>query len=238
MVGARELAAQGLRRCRGCGGIKIVIPDAQLEGLKDQLRALGEDPASLDQCLACEQHAVIRAARDAGSTVSLDDFRRLLDRAGRNAGPWLLLDAWCFGVISQPTITAVTADVWSAAEYPQDALRQVDWLELFTVAGFTIDGRPANRPERPVTLWRGCVPRLRRRMSWTGDRELAQRFASEGFRGRPQGRLYETTAPPEALLCINHASRQESEYVIYSKGLVIREAISEENGASDLDPTA
>ena len=150
--------------------------------------------------------------------------------AGRNARPWLLSFARCSRVISDATITAVTADVWSAAEYPQDWLRQVDWLDLFTVAGFTIDGRPADRPTQPVTLWRGCVPRLRRNMSWTSDRELARKFASAGFRGRAQGALYQTTAPPEALLCINHASRQESEYVINTGGLVIRQ-VSDDEGS-------
>ena len=216
-------------RCHGCGQVRVVIPDA----VREQMRSSGEDPAVLDRCLACEQHAAIRAARDAGKILSLDEFETMLSLAGRNAGPWLLYDARCFNVISDATITAVTSDVWSGAEYPQDWLRQVDWLDLFTVAGFTIDGRPADRLLQPVTLWRGCIPRLRRRMSWTSDRELARKFASAGFRGRPQGALYQTTAPQEALLCINHVSRQESEYVINTRGLIIREVPDDQGGLAN-----
>lgn len=92
------------------------------------------------------------------------------------------------------------------------------------MAGFTVDGSPAQRPNQPVTLWRGIVPRLRRRMSWTSDCLLAQKFALEGFRERPKGFVYQTSAPPEALLCVNHASRRESEYVINTKGLAIKAA--------------
>lgn len=166
---------------------------------------------------------MIRAARDTGRLISLDDFRSILNTAGRNAEPWLLFDARCFKVIDDATITAVTSDVWSSAEYPQDWLSQADWLDLFDVAGFTIDGCRANRPKKPVTLWRGCVPRLRRRMSWTSDQELAEKFASAGFRGRPAGGVYRTTASPQAIFCINHASRDESEYVINTRGLRIHE---------------
>ena len=223
MVSEGKLADLGLRRCR-CGQVKFVIPDAA----REQFRASGEDPAVLDRCLACEQLAAIREARDTGRIFGLDEFRTMLSLAGRNAGPWLLSDAKCFGAVSDVTIVAVTADVWSGAEYPQDWLRQVDWLDLFTVAGFAIDGRPADRPTQPVTLWRGCPPKLRRHMSWTSDRELARKFAFDGLRGRPKGALYQTTAPPEALLCINHISRQESEYVINTRGLTIREVPYEE----------
>lgn len=229
MAGASELAAQGFERCRGCGTVKFIIPDA----LREQLRVRGEDPAVLDRCLACEQHAVIRTAWDTGRMISLDEFRIILNRAGRSAEPWLLFDARCFNVISDATITAVTSDVWSGAEYPQDWLHQADWLDLFNVAGFTVDGCGTGRPEQSVTLWRGCVSHLRRRMSWTSDRGLAQKFATEGFRGRPQGELYQTTAPPQVILCINHASRHESEYVINTRGLAICKVPVDGNDCAD-----
>jgi hypothetical protein len=87
-----------------------------------------------------------------------------------------------------------------------------------------------------VALWRGCLPRLRRHMSWTSDRELARKFAFDGLRGRPLGALYQTTAPPEALLCINHTSRQESEYVINTRGLAIRKVRDEEAALPTGDP--
>jgi hypothetical protein len=78
----------------------------------------------------------------------------------------VLQDARNLGVISDAIVATVTADVWSGAEYPQDWLGTTDWLELFAVASFTIDGRPSPRPDKP--------------MSWTSDRGLAQKFAEKG----------------------------------------------------------
>ena len=111
--------------------------------------------------------------------------------------------------------------VWQAAEYPEGPLSRADWLDLFSVAGFTIDGKPASRPVGPTPLWRGSVPARRRRMSWTSDRAQAQRFA-DGVRGRPPGKLYQTLALPESILCINNG-REEAENVINLRGLVIQE---------------
>ena len=78
MVAAAELAARSLRRCRECGQVKLIIPDAAREQLREELRASGEDPSALDRCLTCEQHAAIRAAKDAGKILSLDEFETVL----------------------------------------------------------------------------------------------------------------------------------------------------------------
>jgi hypothetical protein len=217
MVSGKELAAHGLRSCRGCGQVKPILPASVYE----EVRAFGGDATALDRCLACEQYAAVGGARKSSSTFDLDQFRKMLGLAGRNVGPGLLLDAWTSHVILPTTVTAVISDVWSGAEYPQDSLTRVDWLDLFEVAGFTVDGRPAERPTEPVKLWRGCVPPLRRRMSWTSDRELAEKYATGMLRGRPKGVVHETIAPPDSLLCVNHSSREESEYVINARGLKI-----------------
>jgi hypothetical protein len=147
----------------------------------------------------------------------------MLGLAGRNAGPHLLDFAWASQVISPDTVTRVTSHVWSGVEYPQDWVTRASWIDLFSTAGFTIDGHLAERPTEPVKLWRGCVPRLRRRMSWTSDLEMARKFAFGMLRGREEGAVYETAAPPYALFCINHISRKESEYVINTRGLKISE---------------
>lgn len=57
--------------------------------------------------------------------------------------------------------------------------------------------------------------------SWTADRTTAERFAA-GAGGRPAGRIYTLLAPPESLLCANNC-RSESEYVVDTRGLDIRE---------------
>jgi hypothetical protein len=86
--------------------------------ITDSLRDKALDPAALDRCLACEQHVRLKEALDAGMTFTLDEFRDMLDLAGRNAQPWLLLDARCFSLITNETIAAIVSDVWSSAEYP------------------------------------------------------------------------------------------------------------------------
>lgn len=218
MPGAAELASLGLRRCC-CGGVKTIISTAH----REQLMASGADVASLDRCLDCEQFAAIRAAGDTRVVLSLNEFEEIIATAGRIHRPALLLEAYLLRTISATTVTATVGPVWEEAEYPEESLGRASWLELFTTAGFTIDGKAAARPAEPITLWRGSVHARRRRMSWTSDRPQAQRFASDGLRGRQGGRVYQTVAPPAALLCINNG-RAEAEHVINTRGLTIREA--------------
>lgn len=220
MPSAKELVNLGLMRCRGCDQIRPILPAS----FREEVRASGGDMNALDRCLACEQYAAIREAYGSGSVFNLDQFTKMLGLAGRNAGPGLLYHAWMSHVILPGTVTAMICHVWSGVEYPQDWLRRVDWMDLFAEAGFTVDGRSAERPTEPVKLWRGCVPSLRRRMSWTSDREMAEKYATGMLRGRPRGVVHETVAPPNALLCVNHISRQESEYVINTLGLKIHES--------------
>jgi hypothetical protein len=214
MSGAK-LAKYGFRRCPGiCGEAKTVLRPK----LPEQAQAQGINP---DRCLSCEQYAVVQNAQKAGTVLGLKEFEDVLDTAGRIHGPALLMYARIFRVISDATITGTVGPVWCAAEYPQEALTIADWLDLFTVAGLTIDGRPAERPAKAIRLWRGSAPARRRRMSWTSDRAQAERFAV-GVRGRLPGKLYHTLAPPEAILCVNNG-RGEAEYVINTRGLTIRE---------------
>jgi hypothetical protein len=175
---------------------------------------------------------VLERARERGVQFSADEFFTLCVRAGRVEGPWLLRRAWGLRVISPETVTASIAMVWSMVEFPQKALERRDWLRLFRVAGFTIDGNATERPGEPVRLYRGCVPRRRTGFSWSANRDMAEWFAarfsakvgtSPAFRS---AFVYETEAPPEALLCIpGEAGRpREAEYVIDASGLDIRPA--------------
>lgn len=154
--------------------------------------------------------------------VTTDEFERLLGFAGMRNGPALLFDAYAGRHIDSATITAVIGPVWSTAEYPDQNIDRDGWRILFRRAGFTIDGKPADRPEEPLELWRGSVPERRRDWSWSTDRTVAEGYANGTSARRPQGRLYRVVAPPEALLCAN-AERGEAEYVIDTRGLRITE---------------
>ncbi|GAB3718340.1 hypothetical protein [Nocardiopsis nanhaiensis] len=159
--------------------------------------------------------------------ISPEHFARLTGYAGRNQAPYLLATAWHRGLITTATLAAHVGDAWSGAEFPDRALEHHEWLELFDTAGFTIDGRPAPRPARPVTLWRGSVLEARANWSWTTDRAMAARYASGEMNGRLPGRVYRVTAPPHALLAANNG-RTEAEYVVDTWGLTIEADDTEE----------
>lgn len=153
--------------------------------------------------------------------LTTDGLQRLIDRGGRNCGPVFLSEACDNGIIGDDTVTALVGRTWSMAEFPDRLLDHSTWRELFRVAGFTVDGRPAERPAEPVELWRGSVPEHRTDWSWSTDRTVAEGYAA-GRAHRGPGRLYRLVAPPEALLCAN-TERGEAEYVVDTDGLLIEE---------------
>lgn len=159
----------------------------------------------------------------AADQVTTEELEHLIGLAGRNNGPALLFDAWFGKKINRDTLTAVIGPAWSAAEYPDQNLDRGTWRYLFRKSGFTVDGKPADRPDGPLTLWRGSVPGRRRDWSWSTDRGVAEGYANGTAARRPQGRLYRVVAPPEALLCANNG-RDEAEYVIDTRHLRITEA--------------
>jgi hypothetical protein len=166
--------------------------------------------------LAGEALAEVRAAE----RLDTDRFDDLLLQAGRVHGPALLFDAWYGKKINSETLTAVIGDVWSVAEYPELALGRRTWLELFDAAGYTADGKPAERPSDVLTLYRGAPHSLRRRMSWTARLDVAVRFASERLRSRLPGIVWVADVPPDRLLMFDNG-REEQEYVIDTRGLKI-----------------
>lgn len=170
---------------------------------------------------------------------SADDFGSLAWRAGRNCAPRNLLYAWMHRKISRETLTASIGEVWSMAEWPLEFLPRQWWLDLFTAAGYTHDGKAASRPDALVRVYRGSTHRLRRRWSWTADRERAQWFADRYAILNPGATaVYVTDAPPSALLAYigPEAGRGEDEYVVNTTGLKIRP--TEHVGAPQRAPAA
>lgn len=153
-----------------------------------------------------------QAQLDAATELTTEQLERLINLAGRDFGPNFLAAAYSDGKVDADTVRALVGLVWSACEYPDRHLDHGTWRWLFRVAGFTVDGRPSERPAGPVELWRGSVPERRADWSWSTDRAVAEKFAA-GIRGRRPGRLYRLLCPPEALLAANN-ERSEAEFVV------------------------
>jgi hypothetical protein len=170
--------------------------------------------------LEAEAFEAVAQAAARGIVWSSADAERMLCWCGRIAAPYLLMDAWESGVLADADLAAHIGQAWSMAEFP-DRYGHDRWRELFHEAGFTLDGRPAQRPAAALELWRGSVPERRTDWSWTTERAVAEQYASGHYR-RPVGRLYRVLAPPSAMLAAN-TGRDEAEYVIDTTGLDIIE---------------
>lgn len=159
--------------------------------------------------------------------LTLEQFETRLYSTGRIEGPDILFDAWYGGEIDRAVLAAHIGPVWSDAEYPFTSMTQAVWRDLFDAAGYTVDGKLADRPTGATTLYRGSTPSYRRRWSWTASRDVAARFAQGyedgGLMGRWPGNVYMVAAPPTHLLCVVN-DRKESEHVVDTRGLKIREA--------------
>lgn len=160
------------------------------------------------------------AAAEQLTTAGLE---KLISRAGRVYGPEFLDEAYSAGKVTAETVTALVGPVWSSAEYPDRELDRDAWRWLFDAAGFTVDGKRADRPTEPMTLYRGSVPERRTDWSWSRDIKVALKFAA-GVRGRAPGRLWVCEVPPAHMLAVN-TERDEDEVVVDTRGLNIREAL-------------
>jgi hypothetical protein len=161
------------------------------------------------------------ATRPGGGDPTPDELETIMARIGRNHSPTLLADLYVEGWLTDAAASRCVPTAWSMCEYPQDALSNETWQELFYLAGYTVDGQPAKRPETPLRLYRGSAERFRDRWSWTDDQTSAERFAT-GLRTRLPGRVWVATVEPWRLFCrIHEHSRRESEYVLDTAGLAI-----------------
>ncbi|MGO3320261.1 MAG: hypothetical protein ACTIL0_07105 [Microbacterium gubbeenense] len=125
------------------------------------------------------------------------------------------------GKLSDPEDVAEAVQaVWSGAHLPAQNLGVLTWIDLFQIAGYTVDGKRAERPTEPVTLYRLAEPRFVHRLAWTASIDVAERF-TEINRARYGDRtrhIYTLTVQPERLLA-HITDRDEDEYVTDTRGL-------------------
>lgn len=160
--------------------------------------------------------ALLWASRQTGP-LSVETTETLLNRVGRIPAPVLFHGLWRRGYLTAEA-TRLVGQVWSMAEYPDSALGHETWRRMFADAGFTSEGEIAERPTRPVRLYRGSIADRRADWSWTDDLSVAQKYAAGGLAGRPPSQVWSVVAPPQHLLAWNDG-RKESEYVVDTHGL-------------------
>jgi hypothetical protein len=187
---------------------------AFLEEWEQETKTGGDALEALERINRRKSDALIEDAVQR-SRAGETDWGSLVHRLGRNDTPSLLRLVWNRLPLDE-RVKAV-GDAWTGAEYPERALRRVEWLFMFRAVGYHDDDKPATPPEQ-ITLWRGGVKKTR--MSWTGDRERAVWFQHRfSDIGKP-GKLWTVTVGPDRLLAHYHElHRGEDEYVIDPTGL-------------------
>lgn len=143
-------------------------------------------------------------------------------RVSPNPAVTLLASLHAAGLLTEDAARYVGV-VWSGAELPQEVmLDRGRWLELFAIAGYTVDGQRSERPKAPLQLYRGAPYEHRHGMAWTDSAETAQQFADGKGYARSKGQVWTATVEPSRLLC-HCTERRESEYVINPAGLRVDE---------------
>lgn len=189
--------------------------------LLGDVRGANGEPLSAEVLERLSSPITWRVALDLHHQVSRDELASVLLGVGRAHAPGLMWDLHALGVLSKDSYLE-TAGVWSMVEYPIRALDGDGWQELFDEAGYTVDGEPAERPTKPVRLYRGAVDESACGWSWTDDLGVARKFASGELwhSGGRAGRVWVATVEPWRLLA-RISDRQESEYVVDPYGLAV-----------------
>ncbi|WP_139043326.1 hypothetical protein [Mycobacterium lentiflavum] len=165
---------------------------------------------------------------DVSNFYCLNGFvdRTLYNELAKDAGivhcSKLLRDLTAAGQLdlADPSMTGIVAQAWALGE-PGSAscIGYSEWLKLFRLNGFTYLGQPAQRPNEPVTVYRGCRHEHRHGMSWSTEVGVAHRFATEGMSSRTLVTVYAARVEPDYLLAFIEEGNEEYEWVIDPTGL-------------------
>jgi hypothetical protein len=159
---------------------------------------------------------------DHGHAPTADELYLSSRRVGRNEAPRLMFYLDWNHLLTDEALTANVADVWSSCDGPELRFDRDLWRDYFQRAGYTVNGKPADRPTGPLTLYRGAPPEQRADWTWTNNRELAANEASGELDRRPVEKIWVATVDPWRLLT-GITYPDEHEYVVDTDGLEIVE---------------
>lgn len=114
--------------------------------------------------------------------------------------------------MSDDTLARLIFPTWKWAGNPEKYVKRSQWRALYRRAGFTVDGKPADRPTGgPLVMYRAADHENRFNFSWTSNQWLAVMYA--GMRraqydryGTPKDiRIWRMAVPVENLLAHGNA---------------------------------
>ena len=74
-----------------------------------------------------------------------------------NEGAKFLYEAWRLGYVTDEALRHVILEAWKHS-WPMLALRQREWLEMFSATGFVSQGTP--QPTEPLTIQLAMMQRI------------------------------------------------------------------------------
>jgi hypothetical protein len=159
---------------------------------------------------------------DQGHAPTADELSLSCSQVGRNGAAELLFFLDWNHLLTDEALRVNIADVWSSCDGPELRSDQDLWRDYFERAGYTVDGKRAEPPAGPVTLYRGAPPKQRADWAWTDNRESAAKAASGEWPSRLVGKVWRATVDPWRLLA-GITYPDEHEYVVDTDELDIVE---------------
>jgi len=206
------------------------------QGPGDVIRDIGFDLFTTAQAVA--QAVWVARSHPGFYTASFDPFGfRAAADASRRSSPWTadevtqrlslygnherhepFLTWWEQDLLPTPLLREVLMGVWTMV--PTGQIDTRTWVAMFRMIGFVTEPPGLDRPNRPLTLWRGSTRNGWNRLAWTSDRAMAAWFAWRVPRttSARYGCLFEATVEPSQVLA-RAEERGESEVIVDPAGL-------------------
>jgi hypothetical protein len=117
--------------------------------------------------------------------------------------------------LAHPTAWSVSA-AWCGLDAPEEWVSRAQWIRLFAMAGYAVDGQRTPLPAASLVLYRGAPRHRRRGLAWTSDRDRARYFAGT------EGTVWQALVEPSRLLEIRTLRwRNENEHIVDTRGLEV-----------------
>jgi uncharacterized protein len=131
-----------------------------------------------------------------------------------NEAARFLYKSWRLELVTDETLRDVILEAWKSS-WPMFALRQRDWLLMFSATGFVSSGTP--QPTDPLTIYRGAELKTHGYgMSWSLFRGIAEQHVEMqmmSLSGFAAG-VFEATVPADAVLAMIVEDAGEDEVIV------------------------